>query len=153
MASAFGYLASTERQDPGERFECRTKARHLGEYSLRTTDHPTGVNVVLRLMPRTDQTAFRIDAAVREVGAEVPTPAADREVLTVAFAYGKRPRANHLSRRESTGRSQRVLLAHADTLTPGPWCNQRDGESHRGWVSYCSPAAPGPNDLAAVAAN
>src|SRR6478609_2550476 len=59
------------------------KTGDLGEYALRSAGHPPGPHVVLGPVPRADQAAVGVDAAVSEVRTQVPTSAADGEIVPV----------------------------------------------------------------------
>src|SRR5258708_38209779 len=80
IAVALGHWRPPEWQHPREHAVPEVEAGHLGEDPLRSPDHPAGPDVVGRVVPGADQAAVLIDAATRQVSAEVPASARDREV-------------------------------------------------------------------------
>src|SRR6478609_11512895 len=78
-----GDAATAQRPGLGQGDVGCVKTGDLGEYALRSAGHPPGPHVVLGLVPRADQAAVGVDAALGEVRAQVPTSAADGEVVPV----------------------------------------------------------------------
>src|SRR5439155_2869362 len=79
----FGDRASTQRKDPGQRDVRRVQSRDLREHPLRTANHTTGVDVVLRAVPRAHQAPVLVDPPVRQIGEQVPAPSAHGEQLAL----------------------------------------------------------------------
>jgi hypothetical protein len=64
------------------------------------------------VVPRADQAAAVVDTAAREVGAQVPTPASDREVPTPDIADGVTADTDHRARRQIDHRADSFLRTH-----------------------------------------
>jgi hypothetical protein len=112
LAVALGHGRPPEWQHPGEHQVTEVQAGHLGEDPLRSADHPAGPDVVGRAVPGAHQAAVLIDAAARQVSAEVPASAGDREVASAGVPDGIPPRAHHLARREIGSCANPLLCAH-----------------------------------------
>src|SRR5258707_10478840 len=80
IAVALGHRRPPQWQHPGEHAVPEVQAGHPGEDPLRSPDHPAGPDVVGRVVPGAHQAAVRIDAPTRQVSAEVPASAGNREV-------------------------------------------------------------------------
>src|SRR6266851_7223902 len=80
LAVALGHGRPPEWQHPREHAVTEVQAGHLSEDPLWSPDHPAGPDVVGRAVPGANQAAVLIDAATRQVSAEVPASARDREV-------------------------------------------------------------------------
>jgi hypothetical protein len=102
VAGALDDRLAVQRDHPGQRFEAGAESGDLGEDALRAADHPSGSDVVGRLMPRAHQASVGVDAAPGQVSAEVAAAPTHREVLA-AIADGVLPAANDGSGRDIRG--------------------------------------------------
>src|SRR5260370_26655698 len=111
LAVALGHGRPPEWQHPREHAVTEIQAGHLSEDPLWSPDHPAGPDVVGRAVPGANQAAVLIDAATRQVSAEVPASARDREVAPAGVPDGVAPPAHHLARR-GIGSCANPLRAH-----------------------------------------
>ena len=105
----------------------RVSARYIGiqpgylrEDALRAAHHPSGVDVIGRLVPWADQMALLVDRAVGQVRAQVPASARHREQLAADVSDGVASGANHRPGRQIGCGSHLVLLAHGFIVHPMP---------------------------------
>src|SRR5258708_7585888 len=89
-----------------------SRAGPAGEGPLRPPAHPAGPAVVGRVVPGAPRAAVRTAAPPRQVSAEVPAPAGNREVAPAGVPDGIAPRAHHLARREVGRCANPLLCAH-----------------------------------------
>ncbi len=85
LAVALGHWRPPQGQHPREQAVTEVQAGHPGEDPLRPADHPAGPDIVGRAVPGAHQAAVLVDTAARQVSAEVPTAAGDREVAPAGF--------------------------------------------------------------------
>src|SRR6266851_1112364 len=111
LAVALGHGRPPEWQHPREHAVTEVQAGHLSEDPLWSPDHPAGPDVVGRAVPGANQAAVLIDAATRQISAEVPAPARDREVAPTGVPDGVAPSAHYLARLE-IGSCANPLRAH-----------------------------------------
>src|SRR5207249_1776188 len=103
------------------------EAGDLGEGALRASDHLPGRDVVLRTVPWAHQATVPVDAAVGQVGEQVPASAAHREVGAARIADRVGTGPDHLPGGEVRGGSNHDLAAHAHLLASGrssTWCTR-----------------------------
>src|SRR6266436_2215090 len=111
LAVALGHGRPPEWQHPREHAVTEVQAGHLSEDPLWSPDHPAGPDVVGRAVPGANQAAVLIDTATRQVSAEVPASARDREVAPTGVPDGVAPIAHYLARLE-IGSCANPLRAH-----------------------------------------
>jgi hypothetical protein len=92
----------------------------VAEEAVRALDHLAGPDVVAALVPRADQAALGVDAALGEVRELVAAAPGDGEVPAVPVADGPVADAADGSRRQ-VGGGDPVGLGHASSSGLGPW--------------------------------
>jgi putative intracellular protease/amidase len=122
LTVALGHHRPPQWQHPGKHAVPEVQARHPGEDPLRSPDHRAGRDVVSGVMPGAHQAAVLIDAATRQVGAQMAAPAGDCEITPVGVPDGIAPYAHHLAWRQIGSRAHPLLCAHHASFLrpPGP---------------------------------
>src|SRR5262245_10082211 len=124
-------MAAPQWQHAGQRLVEPVEAGDLRKHSLRSNDHPSGVDVIDRLVPRTDQPALLVDVATRQVRAKVAAPAADREHFLSVVPDGIGSDARHLSGRQTLDRSYRLFFGHDAAPLPSGRAYRRRCDTQR----------------------
>jgi hypothetical protein len=112
-----GHLATAQRSDHSQQLEHAPKAGNLREDSLRAPDHPSGLDVVRRLVPGANQTTVLVNRSTGQIGAQVSAAPGHCEVFTVV-AYGVPADTCHAARWQ-IARGAHAFSGHGLTLSRG----------------------------------